>query len=110
MKNSMKAFAALALMLVLIGLPSHLFAQDKKQKPAKTETMNCWVSMSCEKCVANIEKNIPFEKGVTDLKVDLPTKMVAITYKPNKTNPEKLEKAIKKLGYKTEIIPDKKKE
>ena len=107
MKNLFKTVAALMFIQLLFALPMNVLGQDKKQKAAKTDTLNCWVSMSCEKCVANIEKNIPFEKGVTDLKVDLPTKMVKITYKTNKTNPEKLEKAIKKLGYKTEIIPNK---
>jgi len=104
----MKTFAALMILQVAFAVCTQVTAQDKKQKAAKTETMKCWVSMDCESCKAKIEKNIPFEKGVSDLKVDLPTKMVTLTYKPDKTSPEKLEKAIQKLGYKTEIIPDKK--
>jgi copper chaperone CopZ len=108
MKSVFKAIAVLFLLQAVFIGPAQLSGQDKKQKAVKTETMKCWVSMDCEGCKAKIEKNIPFEKGVSDLAVDLPTKTVTITYKPEKTNQEKLEKAIQKLGYKTEIIQDKK--
>lgn len=109
MKNLLKTVAALILIQVAFAWSIDVVGQEKKHKSKNaTETMNCWTSMSCEKCVAKIEKNIPFEKGVSALTIDLPTKMVTITYKPAKTSPEKLEKALQKLGYKTEIIPDKK--
>ncbi len=54
-------------------------AQEKKQKVKKsdkTETLTCWASMDCEACKSKIEKNIAFEKGVKDLKVDLDIKRV----------------------------------
>jgi len=44
-------------------------------------------------------KNIPFEKGVKDVKCDLPTKVVTISYNPEKTKPETLKRALEKLGY-----------
>jgi copper chaperone CopZ len=72
----------------------------------KSDTVKYWVSMTCENCVAKIEKNIAFEKGVKDLVVDLKTKTVTISYKNKKTNPDKLEKAIKDLGYTTERIEE----
>lgn len=108
MKNIFKTVAVLILVQVAFAWSVQVSAQDKKTKSAKTETMKCWVSMDCASCKAKIEKNIPFEKGVSDLQVDLPTKMVTISYKPAKTSPEKLEKALQDLGYKTEIIPEKK--
>jgi copper chaperone CopZ len=108
MKNFIKTIAALILIQFVFAGSEHVMGQDKNEKSAKTETMKCWVSISCEKCVAKVEKNIPYEKGVTGLAVDLPTKTVTITYKPAKTNPVKLEKALQKLGYKTEILPDQK--
>ncbi len=96
----------------MISLAGSGMAQEKKKvkKKNKTETITCWVSMDCEGCKAKVEKNIAYEKGVKDLKVDLDTKLVTITYRSDKTNPEKLEKAIQKLGYKTEMISSKKKE
>jgi periplasmic mercuric ion binding protein len=106
--NAMKKWKKLAiLMMVQVALfgTVQVIAQDKNDKDVKTDTLKCWVSMDCENCKAKIEKNLPFEKGVTGLKVDLPTKIVMVAYKKDKTSPEKLEKAIQKLGYKTEIIP-----
>lgn len=100
----MKTVATLILFQVVFAWSAQAAGQDKKEKSGKTETMKCWVSMTCEKCQAKVEKNIPFEKGVTGMSVDLPSKMVTITYHPSKTTPAKLEKAIQKLGYKTEII------
>ena len=77
-------------------------AQEKTKK--KNDKVKYWVSMSCENCKAKVEKNIAFEKGVKDMVVDLDTKTVTLTYNTKKTNPEKLEKAIKDLGFKTEKI------
>gem|GEM_PF-316671 len=82
-------------------------AQEKKKKDNQ-KTMKAWVSMDCENCKAKIEKNIAFEKGVKSLEVDLKTKTVTIDYRTDKTNPQKLEKAIEKLGYTAEIIEEEK--
>ena len=104
----LKTLATLMIIQVAFAWAAPLSAQDKKEKVKKTEVMKCWTSVTCANCVAKVEKNIPFEKGVTALEVDLPTKMVTVTYRPDKTSPEKLEKALQKLGFKTEIIPEKK--
>jgi copper chaperone CopZ len=51
-------------------------------------------------CVNRIEKNIPFEKGVKDLQVDLENQKVEISYKSKLTSKENLQKAIEKLKFK----------
>lgn len=66
---------------------------------AKKDTVTYVVSMTCENCQQRIENNIPFEKGVTGLKVDLQAKTVAIEYRADKTTPQKLKTAIQKLGF-----------
>ncbi|NDW18188.1 heavy-metal-associated domain-containing protein [Dysgonomonas sp. 216] len=91
-----KILTLVAVLLVAFG--SALSAQNKKKKNDKQE-VTFEVSMTCENCKKRIEKNIAFEKGVTDLKVDLPEKTVTIEYKENKTDSVKLRKAIEKLGY-----------
>lgn len=77
--------------------------QDKK---AKTETVTFDVSLHCHNCQAKIEKNIPWEKGVKELQVDLENKQVTITYDPKKTNEDTLKKAIEELGYECTIPGD----
>ena len=69
---------------------------DKKKKK---ETVTYLVSMTCENCQHRIESNIPYEKGVTDLKVDLPNKLVTIEYRTDKTTADKLKAAIKEMGF-----------
>ena len=69
------------------------------EKKDKKEEITYLVSMSCKKCQKRIEENIAFEKGVTDLDIDLSKKLVTIEYRTDKTNPEKLKAAFKKLGF-----------
>ena len=98
----------LGLCVAVLSFSQTLIAQDSKEvkKAKKVEVFTCWTSIDCEGCKAKIEKNIAYEKGVKDLEVDLKSKLVTIKYRADKTTPEKLEKAIKELGYKTEIIKE----
>ena len=55
-------------------------------------------------CVEKIMKNIPFEKGVKNIEVSLQYKSVLIEFKKDKTTPQKLELALKKLGYESNYL------
>lgn len=90
------------LILTSIFLLSLSFSVNAKKKEQKEE-VTFDVSMTCDNCKKRIEKNIAFEKGVTDMKVDLPNKTVSIQYKGDKTDSTKLQKAIEKLGYEVTI-------
>lgn len=71
-------------------------AQNTKNKK---ETVTFLVDgMDCNNCIKKIEKNISFEKGVTDLKCDLSTHTAEVTYRTDKTTEEKLVAAFKKIG------------
>ncbi len=72
-------------------------AQNKKKAPLQEVTFI--VNLHCENCVRKVQENIPFEKGVKDLKVSLERKTVWVRYSPDKTTKEKLAAAIEKLGY-----------
>lgn len=96
-----KLFAIIT--ILLIGGSTILYAQSKKDKKGEKETVTLDVSMTCENCKKRIEKNIAYEKGVTDMKVDLPTKTVTIEYRKDKTSIEKLIAAFEKLGYEASI-------
>ena len=87
-------------------------AQDKKSSvKAKTETVIFNTSISCDNCKAKLEKHIPFEKGVKNMKVNVEKKTVEVTFDPVKTDKNKIDAAIEKLGYKSEEAkPEKKKE
>lgn len=95
----------ITLVLVFAGAAIAVFAQDKKPKNDR-ETVVFDVSMTCENCQKRIEKNIAFEKGVTDMKINLEKKTVEIEYKKSQTTVEKLQKAIGKLGYEAKVHKD----
>ena len=94
----MKALKMLTMALLLAaGTSFALNAQNKKD--AKTETAVYEVSLHCANCKARVEKNIPFEKGVKDVVIDLAAKTVTVKFDPSKNSREGLRKAIEKLGY-----------
>jgi periplasmic mercuric ion binding protein len=92
MRNLIRS--GLAFLFIVFILNSNLVSGQSKKEVVKIQT-----SAVCEMCKDRIEKNIAFEKGVSDVVLDLTTKIATITYKPKKTNPDKLKQAISKLGY-----------
>ncbi|MFC2097186.1 heavy-metal-associated domain-containing protein, partial [Bacteroidota bacterium] len=69
----------------------------------KTKKVVFNVSMDCQSCVSKVEKNIAFEKGVKDLKVNLENKTVEVTYEIAKTDDKKLMQAFKKIGFTSSV-------
>lgn len=61
-------------------------------------------SIHCASCGKKVQENISFEKGVKDLKVDVDSKLVTVTFNPAKTDTIKLKKALNKLGYSAEVV------
>ncbi|MFT4071253.1 MAG: heavy metal-associated domain-containing protein [Dysgonamonadaceae bacterium] len=91
----------LLIVLINLALCFSLSANDKQkdEKNKKDISVTFVVNMVCENCKAKIQKNISWEKGVKDLKVNLEEKTVSIRFNPEKTTEEKLKQAIEKLGY-----------
>lgn len=99
----MKIIKALVMSILLIfGASGAAKSQEKETKTDKSQTVVFDVNMNCHNCQAKLEKNIPWEKGVKDMKIDLENKKVTITYDPKKTSEEKLKKAIEGLDFKCE--------
>jgi copper chaperone CopZ len=93
----------------MTGMGATVNAQNKKTLKSDRETVVFDVSMTCENCRKRIEKNIAFEKGVTDMKVDLDNKTVQIEFRKTRTTVENLKAAIEKLGYEVKIHDSEKK-
>lgn len=96
-------------LMVAIMLIAAVSANAEK-KGEKTVIFSA--NLHCKSCVAKVEKNIPFEKGVKDLKVDMETKTITITFREDKNSEENLKKAIEKLNIQVkgtlDAIPEKK--
>ncbi len=83
---------------------SSAYAQDEKKKK---DTVTFYVEgMKCANCQKKVEKNIAFEKGVTDMKCDLKTRTVEVTYKTDKTSKTKLASAFEKIGMDAVAVDD----
>lgn len=95
----------IAVLLGSIGISANAAASNGSKGELMTVVYS--VGMHCDNCKKKIESNIAFEKGVKDLKVDLASKTVTVTYRTDKTDSEKLLNAIKKLGY-TVLIKEEK--
>ncbi len=94
MKTSKLAAIMLAIAMVFIATGS-IHSQEQK----KEETITIKTSAVCGMCKERIENDMKFEKGVTSVSLDLKTKMLTVTYKTSKTNPDKLREAVTKIGY-----------
>jgi mercuric ion binding protein len=102
MKNLFQILKRTIIALSIIFISSAVFAGNAEEKTIDTVIFK--VEMDCMGCVSKIEKNIPFEKGVKDLKVDFKNQQVSITFKTKVTSRENLKKAIEKLEFKVEEL------
>ena len=66
---------------------------------SSTATAQFKTSAVCEMCKARIEKSLAYEKGVQSAVLDVPTQVVTVTYKTDKTTPAALRTAVQKTGY-----------
>lgn len=76
------------------------------QKPSNKEEVKVQTNLDCDACKKKIEDYMAFERGVTAIKADVPSKVVTIEYRSNRTDEDKLVAALKKLGYKAEVIEE----
>ncbi len=77
------------------------------QTPNDRREVQIQTNLDCHACKQKIEKFMAFEKGVTSVVADVPTKIVTIGYRSSRTNVEKLSVGIRKIGYTAEVISDK---
>ena len=102
----MKRIITLMMALLLVaGTATAALAQDKKQKKnANLQEVTFVTTIDCKNCVKKVEANLPYEKGIKDMKVNLDDRTVWIKYDASKTDKEKLAAAIVKLGYEAEEL------
>jgi len=77
-------------------------AAAKDAKKASTVTTVFKTDIDCEHCAKRIMDNMPFEKGVKDVQVDVPSKLVTVVYDASKNSAEGLVKGFSKIRVKAE--------
>lgn len=73
-------------------------------KDIKTVIFTTTPQMFCENCENRVKGNLRYEKGVKDIQTSLEDQKITVQYDADKTSPEKLEKALDKIGYKAKQI------
>lgn len=74
----------------------------QSQVTTKTEKFKVWGN--CDMCEKKIEKAASKVKGVTKADWNKETKIMTLTYNPEVTNVEEVQKAIAAVGYDTEKV------
>ena len=91
-----------ALLTIVLSTTSNGQMHDHS-KIAATKTEKLKVSGNCESCKVRIEKAAKFD-GVSKAEWDIPSKMLAVTYDPSKTNLDLISKKIAAAGHDTEKL------
>ena len=107
MKLGSSAFAAL---LVLAGVTTQTQAQTApaakiKAKGAATETVQFKTSAVCDMCKTRLEKSLAYEKGVQNATLDVPSQVLTVSFRPDKTSAPALRTAVQKTGYDADNQP-----
>lgn len=97
----MKKIIMLCLLAVMGFGVADAVAQKKTNAPLKTTVF--LTDVDCETCAKKIDNSLPFQKGVKEVKVDVPTRKVTVTFDTTKTNEEALIKAFKKIKINAEV-------
>ncbi|SMO44441.1 Copper chaperone CopZ [Saccharicrinis carchari] len=95
----MKKMKLLTVTLLLFMGMASTFAKDDPKLKKVTYTCN----VDCHTCKEKIMKNIPYEKGVKKVEVDIKNQLVTVTFRKDKNTTEKINKAIDKLGYQAKV-------
>ena len=97
------------IMFCLLAVLSFGVADAMAQKKGGDVKTTVFVTdIDCEGCAKKVTNSIPFVKGVKDVKVDVPTKTVTVTYDAAKSDDATLVKAFAKIKIKAQVAPKKK--
>ena len=94
MKKIMMILAALA---VVAGVAT---AAPKQKAEKKIATVVFTTDLDCHHCAQKVLNTIPYEKGIKDVQVDVPTKTVTVKFDEAKNSTESLTKAFESIKVK----------
>ncbi|MFM9008160.1 MAG: heavy-metal-associated domain-containing protein [Bacteroidota bacterium] len=63
------------------------------------DTLSIKTSAQCGTCKETLERGMRSVRGVIQVELSVESKLLSITYDPVKTNPDKLRKAVARIGY-----------
>ena len=78
---------------------------ENAPQPAMETSRFGIAGMTCDKCIATVEKAIRAVNGVRDVKVNRGAALATVTFERDKTNVPSLHDAVLKAGYKPSAMP-----
>ncbi len=85
---------------VWVGLGGWLYGQQPK-----LDTLYVKSSVVCQTCRRTIIKGLSTQKGIRWVEVDVPTKVITVAYRSDKTTPAVIRESIRRLGYDADSLP-----
>ncbi|GAA4004755.1 hypothetical protein GCM10022408_15680 [Hymenobacter fastidiosus] len=102
----MNFFKPMLLALLVACSSQTTQAQDKtRAKGPATEQFQLKTSAVCDMCKARLEKVMAYEKGVQQAILDVPSQVLTVSYRPDKTSPTALRTAVQRTGYDADDQP-----
>lgn len=104
------AVAAFMLAAPVSGAALRMNPEAQKQEKSQVKNLRevtFSTNMHCRNCMKKLNENLAFMKGVKSLDVSLENQTIVIRYDGRKTDEKILSEAVKKLGYKAEIVKGK---
>ena len=87
----------LAMLAVVAGVAT---AAPKQKAEKKIATVVFTTDLDCHHCAQKVLNTIPYEKGIKDVQVDVPTKTVTVKFDEAKNSTESLTKAFESIKVK----------
>ena len=87
----------LATLAVVAGVAT---AAPKQKAEKKIATVVFTTDLDCHHCAQKVLNTIPYEKGIKDVQVDVPTKTVTVKFDEAKNSTESLTKAFESIKVK----------
>ena len=92
------------LRITLTALIAIVALNTNAQKKASVKEVTYQCDFDCPSCETKVMKNIPYEKGVTNVLVNYDQKLVTVEYKEAKNSNEGIKQALEELGYKVSDV------
>ena len=86
-----------ALLAMVVGVST---AAPKEKAEKKITTVVFTTDLDCHHCAQKVMNSIPYEKGIKDVQIDVPTKTVTVKFDEAKNSVESLTKAFESIKVK----------
>lgn len=88
----------IVMVAIIFATTFNISAEQQTAPVTTTFTAN----ITCQNCVNRITKALSQERGVRDLRINLATRTVAVTYRPDRITKGQVSKKISDLGFNVE--------